>query len=130
MQNDLETTISTLQVEAGIAYRLLDAGVYVSAGPVLTLPLSAHWKQTETITDPSGVVYTEGGTTVVLLDEDAPDMSAFLGLRVGAGVMLPVTDALLLSPELHYTLPLGDMQSDLSWSMSGMDLSVALMLRM
>jgi hypothetical protein len=130
MQNDLETTISTLQIEAGVAYRLLDAGVYVSAGPVLTLPLSAHWKQTETISGPSGVIYTEGGETVVLLDEDVPDMSAFLGLRFGAGVMLPLTDGLVLAPELQYTLPLGDMQSDLAWSMSGMDLSVAFMLRM
>ncbi|MDT8322684.1 MAG: hypothetical protein RRA94_01130, partial [Bacteroidota bacterium] len=106
MRDEMDLTISTLMFEAGLAYEVLD-GAYLSAGPALILPLAANWKQTETITDPSGVVYTEGGRSVVLLDDDIPDLSAYLGVRLGAGALLPIGDALLLSPELHYTLPLG-----------------------
>jgi len=47
---------------------------------------------------------------------------------LGAGVLVSLGDALLRSPELHLTLPVGDIREDLGWSMSGVDFSLALMM--
>jgi len=75
MRDEMDLTISTLMFEAGLAYEVID-GAWLSAGPALILPLAANWKQTETIVDPAGVVYEEGGRSVVLLDDATPDLSA------------------------------------------------------
>ncbi len=129
MRNELEAGVSTLQIEAGVAYMIMQPSIFVAAGPVLTLPLSTTWKQTEIITGPTGVRYADGSDSKVLLDEEIPAVSAFLSLRMGLGALLAVTDAIAILPEAYYTLPLGDLQPDFDWTTAGIDVSLAVLLR-
>ncbi|MCB2203488.1 hypothetical protein KQI65_01970 [bacterium] len=129
MTDEFELSLSVLQLEAGVVYHLLSPGLYLTAAPVLSLPLSAQWKQTESITGPAGTKYLNGSEELVLLDEDLPDASAYLSLRLGAGSLFMLTDAVAVAPEVTYLLPVSDLQSDLGMSVSGLDLSLALLLR-
>jgi hypothetical protein len=130
LQDELETSLSIVQIDLGVAYSLFESGVYLSCSPVLILPLSATWKQTETITVPHNVYYVNGSSSKVLLDGDIPNIKSFVGLRLGGGALLPLGETLVFSPELTYMLPLGDLQSDFAWSMSGIDLSLGVMFRL
>lgn len=127
LEDELDVTLSMLSVDLGIAYRILDPGVYVTAAPVLSMPLSAQWKQTESIAAPSGLRYLDGSVSKVLLDGDIPGTRAFVSLRLGTGALFAVGETLTFAPELGYVFPLTELQTDFGWSMSGIDFSIAVM---
>jgi hypothetical protein len=130
LEDNLEVVYSVLNVDLALAYRIAGTSMFISAGPVLTVPFSPQWTQTETIIAPPDVQYAGGGNSKLLLDGDIPDVSTYLGLSFGAGALLPLSDVLSLCPELVYTLPLSDLQPDFKWSVSGLELCVAVMLRL
>jgi hypothetical protein len=104
--------------------------LYLTAGVGVTIPLSPAWAQTEEITGPPGVRYTDGSLRRTLFDVDVPGTRPFPTLRFGGGAMLPITDALRLAPELLFSIPLMETQPDFRWSMSGLDLTVGLIMGM
>lgn len=127
LQNDLSVSMSAAQVNAGVQYLVLEPGLYLTAGVGVTIPLSPGWTQTEEITAPQGVRYADGSLRKTLFDVDIPGTRPFPTLRLGGGAMVPLTGNLRLAPEIVFSLPLMEMQPDYRWSMSGLDLSVALM---
>ncbi|MBR9974234.1 MAG: hypothetical protein KFF77_01515 [Bacteroidetes bacterium] len=127
LKNDLGVTMSAAQFNAGIQYLVLEPGLYFTAGVGVTVPLSPTWKQTEEITGPPGVRYADGSFRKTLFDVDIPGTRPFPTLRFGGGAMIPIAGDLRLAPELLFSLPLMETQPDFRWSMSGLDLSVALM---
>lgn len=130
LRNDLSVTMPAAQVNAGVQYLVLEPGLYLTAGVGVTIPLSPAWAQTEEITGPPGVRYTDGSLRRTLFDVDVPGTRPFPSLRFGGGAMLPITDALRLAPELLFSIPLMEMQPDYRWSMSGLDLTVGLIMGM
>ena len=130
LRNDLSVTMPAAQINAGLQYLVLEPGLYLAAGIGVTIPLSPAWTQIEEITGPPGVSYTDGSLRRTLFDVDVPGTRFFPSLRFGGGAMLPVTDALRLAPELIFSIPLMETQPDYRWSMSGLDLTVGLIMGM
>ncbi len=130
LEDELDISMSVIQLDLRAAYTVMQPGIFVSAGPVLSLPLSSNWKLSETITSPDRVSYLDGERSLVLWDEEIPDMNVHFGLRAGAGARLTVMESLILVPEITYTHPLTELHSDFAWTMSGVDVSVALMMKL
>ncbi len=130
LQNDLSVSMSALRIDAGLAYMVIEPGLFIFAGPSVTVPLSPSWTQTEEITGPAGLRYLDGSLSKVLIDTDIPGTRPFVSLRFGAGALIPLTSDLQLMPEMLFSIPVMEMQPDFMWSMSGLDLSVGMMLRL
>lgn len=129
LRNDLSVSMSAVRIDAGIAYLVLQPGLYVSAGPAVTVPLSPRWTQTERIMGPPGLRYTDGRTSRELIDAEIPGTRPFVSLRFGAGALIPVTEMMRLMPEMQFSIPLMETQPDYRWSMSGLDIALAVMVR-
>ncbi|MFZ1729695.1 MAG: hypothetical protein WAV84_06155 [Bacteroidota bacterium] len=129
-QDDLAITFPAIQTDAGVVLMIIDPGLYITAGPAVTIPFPPTWKQTETITGPVGVKYLDGGISRVLFDTDIPQTRPFVSLRFGGGALIPVTNAITISPEMTYSIPLMEMQPDFKWSVSGIELTIVAMMRL
>ncbi len=130
LQNDLAVSISALHIEAGLAYRLVDPGLYFTAGPAVTIPFSPGWKQTEQITGPSEVRYLDGSRSKKLYDLTIPGTWPYVSVRFGAGALIPINDGAVLAPEMLFAIPLTEFHPDYDWTVSGIDFTIAVMLRL
>ncbi|MBE0643818.1 MAG: hypothetical protein IH600_07035 [Bacteroidetes bacterium] len=127
LQNDLSVSMSAVRVDAGLAYMVIEPGLFISVGPCVTVPMSPSWKQTEQMTGPEGLLYLDGSRRKVLIDVDIPGTQPFVSLRFGAGALIPVSSTVHIMPEMVFAVPLMEIQPDYRWSMSGLDLSLGLM---
>ncbi|MBR9978617.1 MAG: hypothetical protein KFH87_11075 [Bacteroidetes bacterium] len=129
LQEDLKIRFSGISVELGFVYRLYRPGMYVAVIPTITIPTTVEWKSTETITAPEGVRYLDGSRSKVLIDEPMPDLNSYFSLRFGTGALFPITEDLMLNPEMLFAIPVTNAHSVYSWSMSGFDLTLGLLYR-
>lgn len=130
LKNDLAVRISALHIEAGIAYRLMEPGLYFAVGPAVSIPFSPGWKQTEQITAPSDVRYLDGSRSKLLYDLEIPGTLPHVSIRLGAGALIPITNAVTLAPEMLFAIPLTEFHPDHDWTVSGIDFTIAGMLRL
>lgn len=130
LRNDLAVSISALRIEAGVAYRLMEPGLYFAVGPAVSIPFSPSWKQTEQITAPSDVRYLDGGRSKLLYDLTIPGTLPHVSIRFGAGAVVPLSDAVTLAPEMLFAIPLTEFHPDHDWTVSGIDFTIAGMLRL
>ncbi|MFA6233547.1 MAG: hypothetical protein WC824_05075 [Bacteroidota bacterium] len=129
-QDDLTLSFPALQVDIGILLMVSEPGLYLTAGPGVTIPFPPGWEQTEQIIGPPSVKYLDGTTSRKLFDTDIPGTRPFISLRFGGGAFIPMTDGITLAPEMLYSIPLMEMQPDFSWSMSGIEITIGVLMRL
>jgi hypothetical protein len=129
-QDDLTISFPAMQADIGLVMMIVEPGLYLTLGPGVTIPFPPSWEQTEQITGPPGVKYNDGSTSKVLFDTDIPGTRPFVSLRFGCGALIPMNDAITFAPEMIYSIPFMEMQPDFHWSMSGIEITAGVMLRL
>ncbi len=100
----------------------------IFGGPSLGYLVSRSADQTEVVLAPSNGVFSSTHTnTRTLATGQIPNSNAlFVGLTLGAGLILPVGNNSRLIPELSFTYPITQIRSDVGWKVMSLRLGTAL----
>ncbi|MDT8323085.1 MAG: hypothetical protein RRA94_03155 [Bacteroidota bacterium] len=128
LEEELSVSLDVFSVEVLFAYRVVDPGMYVMAGPAWTTFMSRHQTQEERILSPAQLVFADGGRTHLLIDSEIEGLSSFFSLRAGAGALFPLSAMFHANPEFLFILPLTDLQSEGEWSVAGFEFSLGVLL--
>jgi hypothetical protein len=127
-QSTLEVSLATLDVEALAGYRIGETGLYLAAGPSMSVVLSQHESKSERIVDPAGVKYLDGTTEKSLYDGDMELVRPTLfSARAGIGASIEIAEGMALTPEVLYSLPLGAASRSDEWSVAGVHATLGLL---
>jgi hypothetical protein len=111
-----DVKLRSLHVIPGIAWYLPTTPVYLSAGIDIGMPLRARYNNIERIT--SNHLFYDGSDTHTLFPEsDIPGGTGLdLGLAIGLGMDIYLSDHVFLTPVIGATIPLSPVSSeDGSW---------------
>ncbi len=128
LEEELSIRLDVFSVEVLYAYRVVDPGMYVVAGPAWTTFMSQHQTQEETIVSPPQLVFADGGRSHLLIDSEIEGLSSFFSFRAGAGALFPISAMFHANPEVLFILPLTDLQSEGEWSVAGFEFSLGVLL--
>lgn len=130
--HEFDASLSTLSLEPMIGIRPF--GTFdMFLGGTLGVVMTAHFTQTETLTEPEDYgAYLGAGRTWVNHDADIPDASS---IRASALAMIRYSidlnqrGTMFLAPELSYHLPLTNVTSAVDWKYSELRFGIAVGLR-
>jgi hypothetical protein len=126
----LDVDLHALTVDLLASYRVTPFGLYVAAGPSAAWFISNRFANRETIAAPPGVTYLDGSTAQTVSDASSDNVHAgFLSVRGGAGVVLRVSDAIAVNPEVLYILPLTKISSAGDWKVHAVQATLGLLFR-
>ncbi|MAT39759.1 MAG: hypothetical protein CL946_09170 [Ectothiorhodospiraceae bacterium] len=128
-ENTLDASLSALAIDVLGAYVLVPSvGLYVAAGPSLSLLMSPEYTKTETITAPPNVDYQSGTNTQVLFEGDLElTESIVFDLRFGLGAMIQVSDGIFVNPEVLYSLGLTNISTENDWKANAIQPTIGVM---
>ncbi len=128
-RDDLKVSLSGIAIDAMGSFTFTDFGLYAAVGPSFWLAAGKGFTKDETIANPGGVDYKSGGTTKRILEGDFQNLESLqIGGRGGLGVRIPLTETLLVNPEVLYTLPFTKVTTLDDWKTSGLQLTVGILL--
>ncbi|MBL7998059.1 MAG: hypothetical protein JNL32_05420 [Candidatus Kapabacteria bacterium] len=132
-QNTLDVSITTLGSDLMMGVWLLrKQNVYLAGGLSLSAVMAASNSISESILAPSGITYARsGGTTQEVGSQPLSTRFLSVGLRAGAGILIPLKGAWYLNPEILYHVPVSGWSPDFSaWKSSMLQLQCGVMYRM
>ncbi|MDT8324094.1 MAG: outer membrane beta-barrel protein [Bacteroidota bacterium] len=127
LEDELDVTLRVGGLDLLLAWHPADGGFYLAAGPSIGLRLYEEFRVTESIVSPQGVTFLDGSTEREMYDDD-PGLtrSVHVGLRGGAGYLLPLNEDLALGCELLYLYPLQTVTENDDWTIQGLQGTVTL----
>lgn len=120
-EDELRYTHRLIGIEIIGSVPLGRSGIALLMGPALGMSVSETATVTERIAAPAGVVFVDGTSERVMIDDEvtlARDTHA--GLRFGAGYTLPLSRDLALGIEATWLLPLNTVTENDEWRTSGL----------
>ncbi|MCB2204519.1 PorT family protein [bacterium] len=128
LEDELETTLLIGGMDLLLQWHPAGGGFALMAGPSLGLRLTEEFSVIENIRSPAGATFLDGSTSKEMYSDD-PGLtrSMQLGVRAGAGYMLPLGSGLALGAEVLYFYPLQTVTASYDWSLQDVQGNLALL---
>lgn len=122
----LQAGLAGFTVEPGVSYEVLPR-FFVSSGLGAMFLTTATFSQRESIISPSGVLFDTGRSFRNDTSGTIPNTTgALLQGVLGIHYSFPLSSSVTASPEARLVLPFNNVSSDLSWTISQLQLGVTL----
>ena len=114
--HQLSATFLSLGADLFVKYPL-SSRFFLMGGPSISYLLRRDVNQTEAITSPAQAVFTENGQqTRTLYSGEIPNGNNILAsFTLGGSLDIPVSNKVVLAPELSATMPFNSLRKDYSW---------------
>jgi len=127
-----ESNLGYVSVEVSVRSRpLQDLPIYIRAAFDAGNPVvSADYTQTEEITSPESILYSDGLRRRTTASGEFAGLGTSMGISGGIGLVLPLSDHVELSPEVFYRHGLGSISSSATWNQNMIGAGIHLRYRM
>ncbi len=127
LEDELDVILRVGGLDLLLAWHPAGGGFYLAAGPSIGLRLYEEFRVTESILSPQGVTFLDGSTAREMYDDDPGlSRSVHLGVRGGAGYVIPLNEDLALGAEVLYLYSLQTVTEDDDWTLQGLQGTVTL----
>jgi hypothetical protein len=128
-ENRLDVKLHTVTVDAMTSYTIEPIGMYVTAGPSVSLVVGQGFSKTTSIDSPAGVRFLDG-TTSRVIDPGNQDIvrPVLFSARGGVGALIELAENIYLNPEALYAFPLGNVSKQDNWKASGIQGTLGVMM--
>lgn len=127
-----ESNLGYVSVEVSLRSRpLQDLPIYIRAAFDAGNPvISADYTQTEEITSPESILYSDGLRRRTTASGEFAGLGTSMGISGGIGLVLPLSDNVELSPEVFYRHGLGSISTSATWNQNMIGAGIHLRYRM
>lgn len=127
-----ESNLGYVSVEVSLRSRpLQDLPIYIRAAFDAGNPvISADYTQTEEITSPESILYSDGLRRRTTASGEFAGLGTSMGVSGGIGLVLALSDNVELSPEVFYRYGLGSISSSATWNQNMIGAGIQLRYRM
>ncbi|MFI5200970.1 MAG: hypothetical protein ACHQNE_01105 [Candidatus Kapaibacterium sp.] len=124
---NLDATLVSLGADLFVKYPL-SSRLFLFGGPSVGFLLRRTWNVSENITSPPQYVFPSTGTTVLpIVSGQIPNsMSVLVTGTLGASLDLPLSEKVVLAPELSVTAPITSIRTDYPWRVWSVALGAAI----
>ena len=122
----LDATLLALGADLFVKYPLTSR-LFLFGGPSISYLIQRNWQVSELILSPSYALFPNGTQSRTIASGQIPNStSIFASATVGASLDVPLSEKVVLAPELSFTAPLTSIRSDDPWRVWSVSLGAAI----
>lgn len=123
-EHTLETSLDYVTLDALARWNVVK-GLYVAAGPTVAFATRAAYEEEERILEPQGITFQNGEPTRKIIAGNFDEQGTIPARRmlrvagsVAIGAEIPITERLLVAPEVGYSYGLTNVLSTFDWKVA------------
>jgi hypothetical protein len=127
LEQNLDITLNYLTIMPSVKYKLLSAGLGVTAGIGFNLLMSNSMTMNENILSPSNIVYIDGSRTKLIMDGDIQSVNSFtIDAKAGIFWDLTLSPHVMISPRVLFSYPVLKVTNDYDWKIQSLEFLLTL----